>query len=76
MNRRFVATMNLQRPSSPPGVDVCPHCQRETTVYLTSEAGKIVETHRCRDHGDVVPRRRPLINDAPPLGNVWDGEGP
>lgn len=42
--------------------DVCPTCKRETTVYLTSDAGNIVETHRCRYHGDVVPMRSAVVN--------------
>ncbi len=43
--------------------DVCPHCKTETAVYLVSCDGHIVETHRCAQHGDVVPMRSHVSRD-------------
>ena len=69
----------------------CPKCQRQTEVYLVFCEGHVFETHRCRDHGDVVPVQYPEpdhCQETPPrksedpgiyeveTGNVWDGEGP
>ena len=52
------------RPSRPMGIavaDVCPHCKRETWAYrFESPDGVRGESHRCREHGDVVPKRAPL----------------
>jgi len=67
MNRRFAATMELQRPDyrDPAELrarDVCPNCKRETTVYLVTCDGHPFETHRCPDHGDVVPMRSHVHN--------------
>ena len=62
--------------------DVCPHCKRETEIYPVFCDGHTIETHRCRDHGDVVPVYdspgfAPPINAATTMaGNIWDGEGP
>ena len=42
--------------------DVCPHCKRETEIYLVFCDGHTIETHRCRDHGDVVPMRSAIVN--------------
>jgi len=63
MNRRFAASMELQRPTyrdpaSLVGRDVCPHCKRLTTVHgFTNPDGHWVETHHCVEHGDVAPMR-------------------
>ena len=67
MNPRFAATLELQRPAGrdPDSLlarDVCPHCQRETAVYLVTCDGHPFETHRCPDHGDVVPMRSHVRN--------------
>lgn len=37
--------------------DVCPYCKYETEIYLVFCNGHTFETHRCREHGDVVPMR-------------------
>jgi len=72
MNPRFAATMELQRPAyrdpaSLVGRDVCPHCKRLTTVHgFTNPDGHWVETHHCKEHGDVVPMR----------SHVYHGETP
>ncbi|MBK7542480.1 MAG: hypothetical protein IPI57_12010 [Candidatus Competibacteraceae bacterium] len=48
--------------SAPPR-DVCPHCKRETWAYrFESPDGVRVESHRCREHGDVVPMRSAVAN--------------
>ena len=69
----------------------CPHCGRETAVFVVSCDGHAIDTHRCRDHGDVVPGQYPKpdhCQETPPrrsedpgiyavaADNVWDGEGP
>ena len=42
---------------------VCPHCRRETHCYrFVTPDGHWLETHHCREHGDVAPRRRPVVN--------------
>ena len=71
MNRRFAATMELQRPTgrdpaSLVGRDVCPHCKRETDIYAVFCGGHVFETHRCRDHGDVCPMRSIIMNEWTP----------
>lgn len=68
MNRRFVATMELQRPAyrDPASLisrDVCCHCRRLTTMHrFTAPDGHWVETHHCPEHGDVVPMRSHIFN--------------
>lgn len=43
--------------------DLCPHCKRETWAYrFESPDGVRVESHRCREHGDVVPMRSAVAN--------------
>jgi len=49
-------------PASLTGRDVCPHCKRETAVYLVTCDGHTFETHRCADHGDVAPMRSVIVN--------------
>lgn len=44
------------------GRDVCPHCKRETDIYVVFCDGHVFETHRCRDHGDVCPMRSHIVN--------------
>lgn len=71
MKSLFAATMELQRPEYPqrdpmdtPAIyDVCPHCKRETTVYLEFCEGRVVDTHRCYAHGDVTPMRSVIRNE-------------
>lgn len=68
MNRRFAATMELQRPDyrDPAELrarDVCPHCKRPTTAHgFTAPDGHWSETHHCPEHGDVVPMRSVVVN--------------
>lgn len=69
MNRRFAATLELQRPdyrdqASLVGLDVCPHCKCETDVYAVFCDGHVFETHRCREHGDVCPMRSHIVNST------------
>ena len=69
MNRRFTATLDLQRPAGRTpdrlaSYDVCPHCKQELSVYLVSCDGHVIETHRCRAHGDVIPMRSAVVNRA------------
>ena len=63
---RIAATLALQRPEPPRPMprDVCPHCQRETTIHgFTAPDGHWLETHHCAEHGDVVPMRGPITNE-------------
>lgn len=68
MNRRFAATMELQRPEgrSPAsliGRDVCPHCKRLVTTHgFAAPDGHRIETYHCDTHGDIVPMRSHVIN--------------
>lgn len=51
------------RPAPAP-VDVCPKCKMETSVYLSTQDGRVVEVHRCFYHGDVTPMRSAVSNSA------------
>lgn len=68
MNRRFAATMELQRPAprdpaSLIAYTVCPHCKRTLSGYLfTAADGHHVEAYHCPTHGDVVPMRSHVHN--------------
>lgn len=68
MNRRFAATMELQRPDYPDPTsliaqDVCPICKKLLTEYwFISSDGHPIFTYRCAAHGDVVPMRSHVIN--------------
>ena len=43
--------------------DVCPHCHDETVRYrFMTPDGHWLETHHCRDHGDVAPMRGVVVN--------------
>lgn len=43
--------------------DVCPHCHRETHCYrFITPDGHRLETHHCRQHGDVAPMRSHIVN--------------
>lgn len=43
--------------------DICPHCHRETVRHgWTTPDGHWLETHHCREHGDVVPMRSVIGN--------------
>lgn len=69
MNRRFAATMELQRPDrrDPATLlarDVCPHCKRVLTVYHFSADGHALKTYSCSAHGDVVPMRSHIFNEG------------
>ncbi|MBK8752339.1 MAG: hypothetical protein IPL99_12145 [Candidatus Competibacteraceae bacterium] len=44
------------------GRNVCPFCKRETDVFLVSCDGHVLETNRCRAHGDVPPMRSHIVN--------------
>ena len=68
MNRRFAATMDLQRPphrapADLVGRDVCPHCKRILTAYrFATPDQQVIKTFRCITHGDVMPMRSHVIN--------------
>lgn len=51
---------------APEPVDVCPHCKYPTEVFLVFCDGHVLEAHRCRDHGDVVPVRSAVRNGRAP----------
>lgn len=36
--------------------------ERRTEVYLVFCDGRVLETHRCRDHGDVVPMPGAIVD--------------
>jgi hypothetical protein len=63
MNRRFAATMELQRPGGPAEypvtaptlAQVCPHCWAEVEVFVATRDGAPIDVYRCRRHGDVIP---------------------
>jgi len=62
---RIAATLARQRPepARPMPRDVCPHCQRATTVHgFAAPDGHWIETHHCREHGDVAPMRSLIVN--------------
>jgi len=42
---------------------ICPQCRRETTRhrFLTPD-GHWLETHHCREHGDVAPLRSVVVS--------------
>lgn len=69
MNRRFAATMELQRPehrdpASLVGRDVCPHCKRLVTTHcFNTPDGHLIKTHHCQTHGDTTPMRSHIINE-------------
>lgn len=67
MNSRFAATMVMQQPSDLPAYDVCPHCKRETPMFLETRDGKAFEVYRCPMHGDVVPMRSAVMNPGDPV---------
>ena len=67
MNGRFSASMAMQQPSALPVYDVCPHCKRETPMFLETRDGKAHEVYRCPMHGDVVPMRSAVINPGEPI---------
>lgn len=68
MNRRFAATMELQRPATrdPDSLiayTVCPHCKRTLSGYrFASQDGHGIESYHCPTHGDVVPMRSHVRN--------------
>ena len=63
---------------------VCPHCRRETGQFVVRCDGHRFETHRCPDHGDVMPIKMPVSANRPVQvlmqtgiqGHGWSGEGP
>ena len=63
---RIAATLARQRPEAPRPMprDVCPHCQRETTIHgFAAPDGHWIETHHCPVHGDVAPLRSLIANE-------------
>lgn len=62
MKGRFSASMAMQQPSGLPAYDVCPHCKRETPMFLETRDGKAFEVYRCPMHGDVVSMRSAVVN--------------
>ena len=61
-----IATLAFQQPEPARSLprEVCPHCQRATTVHgFTAPDGHWLETHHCAEHGDVAPVRGPILND-------------
>lgn len=62
MNKRFAATVELQRPSggrAPDSADFCPACNRlSDRVLVTRDGSEIVEVIRCRC-GDSMPTDEP-----------------
>ena len=63
---RIAATIAWQRPDQPQH-EVCPYCQRATTVHgFTAPDGHWLETHHCAEHGDVAPLHSPILNDHEP----------
>lgn len=67
MNSQFSASMAMQQPSDIPAYDVCPHCKRETPMFLETRDGKAHEVYRCPMHGDVVPMRSAVMNPGEPI---------
>ena len=60
---RLAATLALQRPELSRR-EVCPHCQRATTVHgFAAPDGHWLETHHCAEHGDVAPVRSPILDE-------------
>jgi hypothetical protein len=58
MNKRFAATVELQRPSgrTPDSAEFCPTCNRlSDLVLVTRDGAKVVEVIRCRQCGDSPP---------------------
>lgn len=77
MSETRPAYIAYRDPVDLPARDVCPHCKTETEIFLISCDGHLVEAHRCRRHGDIVPMRSAIHYPQPATpGNVWDGEGP
>jgi len=75
VNARRLATLNFQAPEiqaaqygyRPPdsliGRNVCCKCKREVTTHtFTAKDGNRIETHHCREHGDVPPMRSHIVN--------------
>jgi hypothetical protein len=63
---RLAATLARQRPEPlrPMPRDVCPHCQRATTIHgFTAPDGHWLETHHCAEHGDVCPMRSSITTN-------------
>ncbi len=61
-----IATLGFQQPEPARSLprEVCPHCQRATTVHgFAAPDGHWLETHHCAEHGDVAPVRGPILND-------------
>ena len=75
MNARQLAALNFQAPEfqapkygyhdpeSLIGRNICCKCQREVTTYtFIAQDGSRIETHHCREHGDVPPMRSHIVN--------------
>ncbi len=68
MNRRFAASMELQRPATRDPASliaytVCPHCKRTLSGYrFAAQDGHGIDAYHCPTHGDVVPMRSVVVN--------------
>lgn len=51
----LAASVAFQQPVK--RTDVCPHCGKATVMHCFISQGHWLETHHCKDHGDVVPTR-------------------
>ena len=42
-------------------IGVCPHCEKSTRHYaFMTRDGHVIESHCCKEHGDVIPARKPV----------------
>lgn len=42
-------------------IGVCPHCEKSTRRYaFMTRDGHVIESHHCKEHGDVIPARKPI----------------
>ena len=75
MTAHHAATLNFQELISPEprygyrdpneliGRFVCCKCRREVVTYaFIAKDGSQIETHHCREHGDVPPMRSHIVN--------------
>jgi hypothetical protein len=54
-------------PSSPVGVDVCPHCRRPVVRYVQTVLadGRPLTQYHCEEHRFVTPMRSAVVNHYP-----------
>lgn len=55
-----------RRPEELTSYLVCPHCKEEVASYVVACDGHTFEVDRCAHHGDVVPIRSHVRNEATP----------